>query len=107
MYDKFCQSSGIPFLLTPDSRFFFGSSGHGRALAHLVHGLSQEEGFIVIIGEVGAGLRELAPTSTIQAASGDEALLNRMEALEQNAARQERVFRRRLDLLGAEAEISL
>ncbi len=55
MYEKFYHLSGIPFLLTPDSRFFFGSSGHSRAIAHLVYGLAQEEGFIVITGEVGAG----------------------------------------------------
>ncbi len=55
MYEKFYNFSGIPFLLTPDSRFFFGSSGHSRAIAHLVYGLAQEEGFIVITGEVGAG----------------------------------------------------
>ena len=55
MYDKFYQLSGIPFQLTPDSRFFFGSSGHRRAIAHLVYGLAQEEGFVVITGEVGAG----------------------------------------------------
>lgn len=55
MYDKFYRFTGMPFLLTPDSRFFFGSSGHSRAMAHLVYGLSQEEGFIVITGEVGAG----------------------------------------------------
>ena len=55
MYEKFYRFSGIPFLLTPDSRFFFGSSGHSRAMAHLVFGLAQEEGFIVITGEVGAG----------------------------------------------------
>lgn len=55
MFDKFYNFSGLPFLLTPDSRFFFGSSGHGRAIAHLVYGLSQQEGFIVITGEVGAG----------------------------------------------------
>ena len=55
MYEKFYHFSGIPFLLTPDSRFFFGSSGHSRAIAHLVYGLAQEEGFIVITGEVGAG----------------------------------------------------
>ena len=55
MYQKFYRFSGIPFLLTPDSRFFFGSSGHSRAIAHLVYGLAQEEGFIVITGEVGAG----------------------------------------------------
>jgi len=55
VYDKFYHFAGIPFLLTPDSRFFFGSSGHSRAIAHLVYGLAQEEGFIVITGEVGAG----------------------------------------------------
>ena len=55
MYDKFYRFTGVPFLLTPDSRFFFGSSGHSRAMAHLVYGLAQEEGFIVITGEVGAG----------------------------------------------------
>ena len=55
MYEKFYHFSGIPFLLTPDSRFFFGSSGHSRAIAHLVYGLAQQEGFIVITGEVGAG----------------------------------------------------
>ena len=55
MYERFYNFTGMPFLLTPDSRFFFGSSGHSRAMAHLVYGLSQEEGFIVITGEVGAG----------------------------------------------------
>lgn len=55
MYDKFYRFSGVPFLLTPDTRFFFGSSGHSRAISHLVYGLSQQEGFIVITGEVGAG----------------------------------------------------
>ena len=55
MFDTFYKLSGLPFLLTPDSRFFFGSSGHSRAIAHLVYGLSQQEGFIVITGEVGAG----------------------------------------------------
>ncbi len=55
MYEKFYHFTGIPFLLTPDSRFFFGSAGHSRAIAHLVYGLAQQEGFIVITGEVGAG----------------------------------------------------
>ena len=55
MYEKFYHLTALPFLLTPDRRFFFGSSGHSRAIAHLVYGLSQEEGFVVITGEVGAG----------------------------------------------------
>jgi putative secretion ATPase (PEP-CTERM system associated) len=55
VYERFYNFSAIPFLLTPDTRFFFGSSGHSRAISHLVYGLAQEEGFIVITGEVGAG----------------------------------------------------
>src|ERR1700761_5125151 len=55
MFDKFYKRSGLPFLLTQDARFVFGSSGHSRAMAHLVYGLSQQDGFIVITGEVGAG----------------------------------------------------
>jgi len=55
VFDTFYKLKGMPFLLTPDPRFFFGSSGHSRAVAHLVYGLSQQEGFIVITGEVGAG----------------------------------------------------
>ena len=55
MFASFYNLSGLPFLLTPDTRFFYGSSGHSRAISHLVYGLSQQEGFIVITGEVGAG----------------------------------------------------
>jgi putative secretion ATPase (PEP-CTERM system associated) len=55
VFDTFYKLTAQPFLLTPDTRFFFGSSGHSRAIAHLVYGLSQQEGFIVITGEVGAG----------------------------------------------------
>ena len=55
MYEKFYGLHGSPFLLTPDPRFFFSSSNHRRAITHLVYGLDQREGFIVITGEVGAG----------------------------------------------------
>ncbi|GIL38106.1 XrtA/PEP-CTERM system-associated ATPase [Roseiterribacter gracilis] len=55
MYTDFFHLSGLPFQLTPDSRFFFGSSVHSRALAHLTYGLNQGEGFIIITGDVGAG----------------------------------------------------
>ena len=55
MYETFYNLSAMPFQLTPDSRFFFGSSGHSKAIAHLNYGLAQSEGFIVITGEVGAG----------------------------------------------------
>ena len=44
-----------PFRMTPDARMYFPSSVHSRAHAHLVYGLAQMEGFVVITGEVGAG----------------------------------------------------
>jgi type II secretory pathway predicted ATPase ExeA len=44
-----------PFLMTPDARLFFNSSVHSRAHAHLMYGLAQGEGFVVVTGEVGAG----------------------------------------------------
>ena len=55
MFQEYYKLELPPFQLTPDHRFFFGSSVHSRAIAHLVYGLSQEEGFIIITGEVGAG----------------------------------------------------
>ncbi|MEX2615424.1 MAG: XrtA/PEP-CTERM system-associated ATPase [Alphaproteobacteria bacterium] len=55
MYTEFYNLTGQPFQLTPDHRFFFNSSVHKRALAHLTFGMSQGEGFIVITGDVGAG----------------------------------------------------
>lgn len=55
MYNDFYKLSGKPFQLSPNPRFFFGSSGHQKAIAYLQYGLNQGEGFIVITGEVGAG----------------------------------------------------
>ncbi len=55
MYERFYNFTGMPFQLTPDSRFFYASRGHGRAIAHLIYGLSQGEGFVIVTGEVGAG----------------------------------------------------
>ena len=55
MYAEFYSLSGMPFQLTPDARFFFPSTEHSRAMAHLTYGLYQGEGFIIITGDVGAG----------------------------------------------------
>lgn len=55
MYEKFYNFTGMPFQLTPDTRFFYSSAGHSRAIAHLIYGLSQGEGFVIVTGEVGAG----------------------------------------------------
>jgi general secretion pathway protein A len=55
MYESFYSFSGTPFQLTPDSRFYFGSQEHRKAMAFLQYGISQQEGFVVITGEIGAG----------------------------------------------------
>ncbi len=55
MYIDYYGFTGHPFLMTPDARFYFPSTVHNRAHAHLVYGLAQREGFVVITGEVGAG----------------------------------------------------
>jgi general secretion pathway protein A len=47
--------SGRPFQLTPDSRFWFESATHAKAMAYLGYGLAQGEGFVVVTGEIGSG----------------------------------------------------
>jgi general secretion pathway protein A len=55
MFEPYFRLSAAPFLLSPDPRFFYSSRGHKRAHAYLQYGLYQNEGFIVLTGEVGAG----------------------------------------------------
>ena len=55
MYEAFYRLNGKPFQLNPDPSFYFGSRQHRRATAYLEYGLHQNEGFIVVTGEVGAG----------------------------------------------------
>jgi general secretion pathway protein A len=62
VYETFFHLQSKPFQLSPDPRFFFSSRGHRRAVAYLVYGAHQGEGFIVITGEIGAGKTMLAAT---------------------------------------------
>src|SRR5579863_5458689 len=55
MFTKFYNLRAEPFLLTPDERFYFESTVHSQAMAHLTYGLTRGEGFIIITGDVGAG----------------------------------------------------
>lgn len=55
MYEAFYGLTNKPFQLNPDPSFYFGSKQHQRAAAYLDYGMHQNEGFIVITGEVGAG----------------------------------------------------
>ena len=62
MYEDYYQLRAKPFQLSPDPRFFFSSKGHRRAMAYLVYGVHQGEGFMVITGEIGAGKTMLVRT---------------------------------------------
>jgi hypothetical protein len=55
MYESFYGLTSKPFQLNPDPNFYFGSKQHRRAKAYLEYGVSRNEGFIVITGEIGAG----------------------------------------------------
>jgi putative secretion ATPase (PEP-CTERM system associated) len=100
MYEKFFNLRDLPFQLTPDSRYFFASKGHARAMDYLTFGLSQGEGFVVITGEVGAGkttllghlLATLDPskfvTSTVVTSQLDADDLLRMVAAGFNISRE-------------------
>ncbi len=55
MYESFFGLTNKPFQLNPDPSFYFGSKQHRRAKAYLDYGVSRNEGFIVITGEIGAG----------------------------------------------------
>ena len=55
MYESFYGLERKPFQLIPDPKFYFGSKQHSRAKAYLEYGVSRNEGFVVITGEIGAG----------------------------------------------------
>jgi len=55
MYESFYNLSSKPFQLSPDARFFYNSRGHKRAMSYLRYGITQGEGFIVVLGGVGTG----------------------------------------------------
>jgi general secretion pathway protein A len=55
MYKAFYGFQRNPFEISPDPRFFFGTTRHNEALASLWHGVERRKGFIVVTGEVGTG----------------------------------------------------
>lgn len=62
MYTAFYGLREKPFSLTPDPRFLFLSASHREALAHILYGIEQGEGFIALTGEVGTGKTTLCRT---------------------------------------------
>jgi len=55
MYCSFFGFQERPFTLTPNPAFIFLSRAHQEAFAHLIYGIENRCGFIMLTGEVGAG----------------------------------------------------
>ena len=69
MYEAYYGLTTKPFQLNPDPAFYFASKQHRRAKAYLEYGVSRNEGFIVITGEIGAG-KTMVLRSLIEGLSG-------------------------------------
>jgi len=55
MYLKFYGLNEKPFNVTSDPAFFFLSQKHQEALSHLLYGVTQRKGIVVVTGEIGTG----------------------------------------------------
>ncbi len=55
MYNSFFGLTETPFNLTPDPRYLFLSPNHREAIDHLLYGINERKGFILITGSIGAG----------------------------------------------------
>ena len=55
MYLSFYGLAEKPFANTPDPRFLYFTPGHREALAHLLYGVQEKVGFLLLTGEVGTG----------------------------------------------------
>lgn len=55
MYERYFNIAENPFTIAPNPRYFYLSSQHREALAHLQYGLNENGGFILLTGEVGTG----------------------------------------------------
>ncbi len=55
MYEAFFGLKEKPFSLTPNTRFLYLSRFHNEVYAHLLYGIENRSGFIMVTGEVGTG----------------------------------------------------
>jgi len=72
MYSAYFGLSENPFALTPDPRFLFLSQRHKEALAHLLYGMGEKGGFVLLTGEVGTGKTTLCRSLLEQVPEGVE-----------------------------------
>jgi len=75
MYLSYFGLTENPFSLTPDPRFLFLSQRHREALAHLLFGMGDKGGFVLLTGEVGTGKTTLCRSLLEQVPEGVEVAL--------------------------------
>ncbi len=55
MYITHFGLNAVPFSITPDPHYLYLSVRHREALAHLLYGVKEGSGFVLLTGEVGTG----------------------------------------------------
>ena len=55
MYEAFYGLREKPFNLTPDPKYLYLSDKHKEAFAHLLYGIKNRSGFVMLTGEIGTG----------------------------------------------------
>lgn len=55
MYNTYYQLEENPFNITADPSFFFPSKNHAEAFSHLIYGVNERKGIMVVTGEIGTG----------------------------------------------------
>jgi len=72
MYEAFFGLKERPFNLTPDPKYLYLSEKHKEAFAHLLYGIKNRSGFVMITGEIGTGKTTLCRNLLNQLDSGAE-----------------------------------
>ena len=54
-YTSFFHLKENPFVLTPDPKYLYLGQKHKEVLSHLLYGIKDDKGFMVVVGEVGTG----------------------------------------------------
>ena len=55
MYQNFFGLHEKPFSIAPDPRYLYMTDQHREALAHLLFGIGDEGGFVLLTGDIGTG----------------------------------------------------